>query len=131
MKKLLLALCLITSMASSADVILLTTPQQVKDFFAQGKPTIIMQGAKWCSGCTQTYPHFVEAEKVFKGKVLFGYMDTDKIALKTAKRSRYIPTFVVGKTEAELRSAVSLDKFITRDTLGFIEYVTRFTGVYP
>jgi thiol-disulfide isomerase/thioredoxin len=128
---LLITSVLLFGSQSKAEIIFLNTPKQLKEFFAQGKPAIIMQGADWCSACVRIFPSYAKMSNQFGDKVLFGFIDVDRMRLKMAKKLVYVPTFVAGKTEKEVKSAVSLNDFKKGDYKGLLEYITRYTGVKP
>lgn len=104
----------------------LTTQEQVNAAFAKHRPMVIMFSAVWCPACRLTYPQYIEAEKSFKGKVDFYYMDSDKISLKMKRQYSGIPAFVCGKTEKEIRSGKSLTEG-GMPAEGIIDYVKKCT----
>ena len=128
--KMLVLLATTITVTANAKVYYLTTPEQVKEFFAQNKPAVIMESADWCPACVKSKPKFIKASKAFEGEVLFGILDIDKIRLKKQRYSSYIPSFVAGRTEQEIRSAKSLGFLKKYDnTEAIIKYVEKFTKV--
>ena len=122
MKLVLLLMAFVAITANAATP--LNNQAEVNAAFAKHRPMVIMFSAAWCPACRLTYPQYLEAEKTFKGKVDFYYMDSDKISLKMARQYGGIPAFVCGKTEREIRSAKSLIEG-GMPAEGIIDYVNK------
>lgn len=129
MIKILTALLLTMGTISvQADVVEIISPEQHVALIESGKPMIIMFGADWCGFCREAKPEFIKAEKLYKGKVIFAYIDTDKVRVPFVNG---IPEFVIGSDINNLVLLESLGQLPSRDVKGIIEYIKRFTGVSP
>jgi len=129
MKKLLAVLTLLASVAVSAEVIHLQSFDQHRKLIESKKPIVYMFGADWCGYCKEAYPDFVKAEKLYKGKVLFIYIDTDKIQANVP----YLPSYAVGDKDPMKNRSIfdqeSLNKIESRDVEGLKKFIKEYLKV--
>lgn len=88
---------------ANAEVVDLTSPEQVKAEFAKPGPRVLMYYTDWCGACKEFKPTYVQLSNQTAG-VRFYAMNSDKLMLKEhAGKVPYIPTLFVGKSEVQLR----------------------------
>jgi len=127
MIKFLTALLLILGPISATAVVEVTNQVEHQAVTNQVKPVIIMFGAEWCPYCKEAMPAFIKAEKLYKGKVIFVYMDVDKVQIEGIP---YLPSYVTSFITGEFNNE-SLNKLKSRDVKGLVEYIEKYHGVKP
>ena len=105
----------------------LRTKTDVAKAFAKHRPMVIMFYTDWCPSCKVTKPEYFKTEKKFPN-VDFYLMNVDKIALRMDVESHYIPSFVAGTNEKDIRSGRSLMDGISHAKMTLTEYVRKYTG---
>jgi len=127
MFKLIAAVIFMTANIASAAVVEVTSEADYKAIVNQAKPVIIMFGASWCPACGEAKPAFVEAEKLYKGKVIFAYFDVDKVQVGGIPYiPSYVTTFITGDFNQD-----SLNKLESRDVQGLIKYIEEQHNIKP
>ena len=127
MFKLIAAVILMTASVASAAVVKVTSEADYKAIVNQAKPVIIMFGASWCPACVEAKPAFVEAEKLYKGKVIFAYFDVDTVQVGGIP---YIPSYVTTYITGDFNQD-SLNKLQSRDVQGLIKYIEEQHNIRP
>lgn len=128
MSKLLTVLLLVMApLMVQAEVIHIKNVDQHIELANNKTPMVIMLGADWCSYCKLAYPEFVKAEKAYKGKVRFAYIDIDEVGIKGLP---FVPSFVMSH-ETLLFDTKTLNKHESYDFNGIMNYVEKYTGVKP
>ena len=129
--KLLTAAILMTASMVNAKVLEVNSPELARDMMEQSRPVIIMFGANWCPACRDAKPAFIKAEKLYKGKVVFVYLDVDRVNTSQLPIDR-IPSYAVAKDIKDINSMKeSLNQLESRDVEGLKKYIKEFTNIAP
>jgi hypothetical protein len=127
----MMMLTMMFTTTTHAKVEILDTVAKAKAFLAVGTPMILMLGSDSCSGCKMSFPDFEATSNKFSN-VRFGYLKVDRIRIKELRgKYDYIPSYVAGSTEAELRSGKYLNTNEDRDVSGLVNYITKTLCLMP
>lgn len=129
MIKLLSALLIVLGpLSATADIYEVNTLKEYTEIVNKVKPIVIMFGTTWCSFCVEAKPAFIEADKLFKGKVSFVYMDIDKVGQVSGVNG--VPSYVTSYIDGAFNQE-SLNDMTSRSVEGLVEYVEKYHGVKP
>jgi len=126
-KSLITFLIILGPLLAKADVVNVTTKAQYDEVVNLVKPIVIMFGAPWCPYCVEAKPAFIAAEKLYKGKVIFVYMNTDIVQIQGIP---YLPSYVMGDITGDFRNnTMNMNK--GRSVSDLVEYIKEFHHIEP